>query len=68
MIRQGEGIGVDIDIMIVLAVVGKDPMKEIDGTEEGEKMITAQTEEITILKREDRIITIEKRGMKELEL
>ena len=65
MIRQEEGIGVDIDI--VLAVVGKDPIEELDDTEEGEMKVTAQTEEITIFKR-DRIITTEKKGMMVLEL
>jgi len=69
MIRQEEEIGVDIDIVIVLTVVvGNNPVEEIDDAEEGEMKVTIETEEITILKREDRMIIIEKRGMKELEL
>lgn len=70
MVRQEEEIGVEIDIMIVLAVVGKYPVEEIDDTEGGEigtMKVTAQTEEITIMKR-DRIITIGKKGMIVLEL
>ena len=65
MIHQEEGIGVDIGI--VLAVVGKDPVEEIDDIEGGEMKITAKTEEITTLMR-DRITTIEKKGMMVLEL